>query len=104
MNYPAEVTLVVRARRTYESGKGGTIHVRFIDNVGKVMVDGEEVGTVSSLVGGGVEIAESGHSYTVDAVDLWAAFQAALLRQPIDTGEHLAANGNPIDGYPRQAE
>lgn len=42
-------------------------------------------------------LADSGWLSADDAAGI-----LATLPEPRDTGEHLAANGNPIDGYPRQ--
>lgn len=85
-----ELTISVRARQTYESGKGGTLHVRFADNVARVTADGEQVGEVASCIGGSVEVVYEGRHYTIEPLDLYQAVRQAVEASSLTAraGEH----------------
>ena len=74
------VALSVPARVTYTDGRGGTLHMAFVDCVANVMKDGQKVGEVSGCIGGGIEITRVGDSRTfyIEPADLWHAFDAAV--------------------------
>jgi hypothetical protein len=77
---PVEFEVTVPVRVTYRPGKGGTLHLAFIDCVANVSVDGVKVGEVVGVIGGGVEVTLTGGdapTYYIAPADIFEAVAAA---------------------------